>query len=429
MKTIFKIFLTINLIAFLCSITIIKIVETLIVLNQDNSNEMVELQKVSFSPFKKIDKTIIVKQKNRKEVSKFDSTIYKINISEKEDLAIPFKIDTKAGKIYRKIYSGRRINIALIGIDSKIGERFKLADANHIISLLPETRQIEIYSIPRDTKVNFAEEDSLKPKILSRYYSKVGKNEYLRKLAEISELDKVHYWVEVGFSQVIGLLDFFGYRNPSNTLQVLRSRKIFKGGDYQRVYNQANFLKYQLNKNINYYNEQTFKVILNSVLSLLNNNCNSDTLFSCYQSFRSDNFPPSNINIQIKPSFKFKYKDFDFSNDFVLTKLESKVSGSNRNYGLKVYKTLDSILVLAQKDSIKHPILVISKLEKYFEQKAWLQIPETEFRNKIRNRFKGLLSSAYSRKNYNHKLKKLLISFESEENLNNLNQYEKITSK
>ncbi|GAB1372976.1 hypothetical protein MASR1M45_30400 [Candidatus Kapaibacterium sp.] len=55
-----------------------------------------------------------------------------IDVSNIND-TIAYHFDTQSGTYVRKVYKGRRINIALTGVDSRMGDRYKHADANHVI--------------------------------------------------------------------------------------------------------------------------------------------------------------------------------------------------------------------------------------------------------------------------------------------------------
>jgi len=146
-------------------------------------------------------------------------------------------------------HGGRRINIALIGVDARLNERVKHADANHIISIIPDSGIVEITSIPRDTKADAGFPVDSKLNILTLVRAKRGLNAYLKEAAKIAELEKIDYYVEVGFSQAMGILEMLGYSDPSSQLQVLRSRTALGNGDFQRSYSQGQFVRQMLLKN------------------------------------------------------------------------------------------------------------------------------------------------------------------------------------
>src|SRR5690606_22561560 len=114
---------------------------------------------------------------------------------------IPFTLDDKAGVVYKKLYNGRRINICVTGVDSRLGTRYKHADANHVISILIDKGEVEITSVPRDTYADAGMPDTTNQNIIAVLRAKYGRKAYLRRMAQIAELDTIHYYMEFGFSQ------------------------------------------------------------------------------------------------------------------------------------------------------------------------------------------------------------------------------------
>jgi anionic cell wall polymer biosynthesis LytR-Cps2A-Psr (LCP) family protein len=115
-------------------------------------------------------------------------------VSDNKQSNIVYLIDKEAGSS-KSTTGGRRINIAVTGLDGRIGRLSKLADANHVISILIETGQIEIISVPRDTYVDlgYDEDDTLNLNKLTICRAKKGRKEYLVALAEITKVNKIHY--------------------------------------------------------------------------------------------------------------------------------------------------------------------------------------------------------------------------------------------
>ena len=177
-----------------------------------------------------------------------DTAIQVIRVSNIDEMNIPHSIDENPARI-RRVFNGRRINIAIIGVDSRLGTRFKHADANQVISILIDKGIIEITSIPRDTRIKDTTfiEDSTQNK-LTVLYAMGNRKLYLQEVAKIAELNYIHYYIEVGFSQARGLLELLGFKKSGSTLQVLRSRKVLRGADFQRCYNQGQFIRQMILK-------------------------------------------------------------------------------------------------------------------------------------------------------------------------------------
>jgi hypothetical protein len=106
---------------------------------------------------------------------------------------IKYGIDDNAGKNIRRIYKGRRINIALTGLDSRMGRRDNHADANHILSVLLDSGLVEIISIPRDTYADAGYDDTTGQNKLTVVRAAKGRKTYLKELARIAGLDRIHF--------------------------------------------------------------------------------------------------------------------------------------------------------------------------------------------------------------------------------------------
>lgn len=313
-------------------------------------------------------------------------------------------------------YTGRRINIAVVGLDSRIGTISNHADANHVVSILLDSGKIEIISVPRDTPADAGYDDTTGQNKLTVVRAARGRNAYLKELARIARLDEIHYYIEVGFSQVIGFLEFFGYRDPKSTLQVLRSRKGLGGDDYQRTYNQAQFIRQMILKNYHRVNSGwTGEILLRGALALLTTNLNYSVVESIISKLNMFSFPrsPDDITIKIRPPLKMKFVVYDFNDASTVEKLIEKIERFNKTHNEKdsikvnVYKILDKNLTFAESDTAKFPKRVISRLSVYYNQKAWLQIENPQEREYIRSRFENCLVSAYNKLNQPLNAKKI----------------------
>ncbi|MCX7909185.1 MAG: hypothetical protein N2560_06690, partial [Ignavibacteria bacterium] len=316
------------------------------------------------------------------------------------------EFDGSAGVSLQPRYTGRRINIAIVGLDSRIGTNSNHADANHILSILLDSGKIEIISVPRDTPADAGYHDSTGQNKLTVVRAARGRNAYLKQLARIAQLDQIHYYVEVGFSQVIGFLEFFGYRDPKSTLQVLRSRKGLGGDDYQRAYNQAQFIRQMILKNYSRINSGlTGELLIRGALVMVTTNLTYSDVDNIISKLNMFGFPRSgnDISIKIRPPIPIKFKVYDFTNEEVVGQLVNKIERFNKNHNeidsikVNVYKLLDKNLKLAENDTLKFPKRVISRLSVFYNQKSWLQIENIHEREEIRTRFERCLVSAYTK--------------------------------
>ncbi len=347
-----------------------------------------------------------------------------IRVSSPENMKVPYEIDTEAGKRYRKIYNGRRINIAVTGVDSRLGSRFKHADANHVFSILINKGIAEITAIPRDTEADAGLEDSTGQNKLAVVRGLKGRNAYLKEAARIAGLDRIHYYVEFGFSQAMGILEWLGYEESATTLQVLRSRNALDGDDFQRCYNQAHFMRQVIAKHFEKFTGILGEVTIRGGLSLVETNLNLKRAKYIISKLKAHDFPKdsSAISIRIRPPIHLRFKKYDFTDKQILEALKYQVEYYSKNHAnnsksIDVANKLNSLIQSAIEDSAKHPALVISRLKTYFDQRAWLQIADKQERSRLREEFATLLSNAYKRKNRNGRAEQILAAMEAEKKL------------
>ncbi len=381
--------------------------------------------------------------KNKKEtmrqaaVSRHDSNVRLIRVSREQDLYSPIGIDENAGRV-RRVFTGRRINIALIGVDSRLNSNYKHADANHLISILIDKGKVEITSIPRDTpvQVNLKRDDDSTASELSSdiaavdttidinkltvLYAAKGRKAYLDTVAKIAEVDRIPYYIEVGFSQARGVLELLGYKNSGTALQVLRSRTAFDAGDYQRVYNQAQFIKQTLLKRFTTISGFFSGLIIRSSLTLLNTNLNYDAARFIIDKLKKAGFPRSekDITIRIRPPMNYDFKIYNLSDKEAINSLAREIenkykSRHSSSYSSTFTKQWESVADMlnhklegSEKDSSK-PWRVVSRLKTLFNQRAWLQVENPNEREKIRDKFGDLLITAYERQGKERKAQRI----------------------
>ncbi len=359
-----------------------------------------------------------------------------IDVSNIND-TIAYHFDTQSGTYVRKVYKGRRINIALTGVDSRMGDRYKHADANHVISVLLDSGKIEIISIPRDTPADAGYDDTTGQNKLTIVRAAKGRKAYFEELCRIGNLDKIHFFAELGFSQAMGIIEFLGFSNPHATLQVLRSRTALGGDDYQRVYNQAQFIRQMLFRNFEKLSGPLSDIMIGGGLLLVESDLTVGKIKDIISELKSRNFSNSldNISIKIKPSFPAKFKVYDFSDKTTVALLSEKVKqhfknqnddeevavNSNLDISNKVKNRLNNVLNLAMADTSKSPQKAINRLNVLFEQRAWLQVADKEERKLIRNRFVDIISYSYEKRKDTLKAKQIRNIAVSEDNLFKLN--------
>ncbi|MFC2131697.1 hypothetical protein ACFLSQ_09705 [Bacteroidota bacterium] len=417
LKKIFWIFL---LLIFLMGLSLIVLFTLLDVFDEDESH--VSNQKSELINKLRKDSAMI-----KAATSDYDTTVQVIRVSAKENLDTHFGIDEEAGK-QKRIFTGRRINVAVIGVDSRLNTSYKHADANHVVSFLIDNGKIEITAIPRDTPCDAGQEDSAQNKLTVLYPAR-GKRAYLEEVATIAELDRIHYYVEVGFSQAKGILELLGFKNSGSALQVLRSRSVLGGNDYQRCYNQAQFIRQMFLKHFEKLTGFFSEILIRGGLTLVNTNMTYPIVKNIFDKLERKGFPgsPNDIVIRIRPPLNIKYKIYDYSDKNVMTNLTDKVesytvSSSSSYYGdrhrrYKVSDVLWNKINAALLDSAERPWEVIAGLKTLFNQRAWLQMEDVKERDSIREIFAVLLYDAYLKRNQANKAREVMKIIESEKKL------------
>jgi anionic cell wall polymer biosynthesis LytR-Cps2A-Psr (LCP) family protein len=336
-----------------------------------------------------------------------------ITASDKQPLSVTtttnaeYELANGAAPVVR--HSGKRINIALIGVDARLNERVKHADANHIISIIPDSGIVEITSIPRDTKADAGFPVDSKLNILTLVRAKRGLNAYLKEAAKIAELDKIDYYVEVGFSQAMGILEMLGYDDPSSKLQVLRSRTALGNGDFQRSYSQGQFVRQMLLKNFNRMTGLSGGLLVRGGLMMVETNITADVAGDIIDALEEKNFgsDPNAVTVRLVPAFPAKLKVYDFTKQETFKQLQGKIERYNKtrdpiatDYTHPIGKydplpAINSALSYAKRNVEKNPKHVISRLKTLFDQRAWLQVPDGVERQTIRQQFLDILPKAY----------------------------------
>lgn len=357
-----------------------------------------------------------------------DSCPKVIKVSEKKYLNIHFGLDYDAGRGYKRIYNGRRINIAITGVDSRLGSRYKHADANHILSVLIDQGRIEMLSVPRDTPSHIvsnytASDDSTTYYKLTDLRAVKGRKQYFVELARIAGLDRIHHYIEFGFSQAMGLLEFFGFKDSGSALQVLRSRGALGGNDYQRVYTQAQFIRQMIYTNFGKMTGFWQDILIGSGLAMVETDLSTKRCKYILSKLKSNGFPEEaeDISVYIMPPINLKYKVYNFTDSLVMEELRKKVESyavqktkDSLSHRCDVYSLLTEKIINARNYLPDRPVYAINTLNILFSQRAWLQIHGIEKRRYIRGQFSEILQEAYILKGNNKKAEDIKAAIKAE---------------
>jgi len=325
---------------------------------------------------------------------------------------------------------GKRINIAVIGVDGRLGTNTKHADANHLISIIPDSGIIQIFSVPRDTPAEAKMPDTSGLNKLTIVYANRGLKSYLKELSKITGVGEIPYYMEVGFSQAMGIIEMLGFRDSKATLQVLRSRKGLGGDDYQRCYNQGQFIRQSILSHFNRLDGVMGDILIRGGLKFSNTNLTPAIANTIVEELAKVNFPqnPNAITVHVRPRMRMKFKVYDFTNAETFSKLQQKIEHFNKwnNDGngidgateqRKLVDRLRNIVRQAKKDTLTRPTNVIRSLSRLFEQRAWMQISDLSARDSIRNDFAQLLIAAYTRQKKIQQAQEIRATLEMEKKL------------
>jgi len=304
---------------------------------------------------------------------------------------------------------GRKVSISICGVDSRMGEHVEHADANHVVTVWLDSGLIDITSIPRDTPCDagFAGRSSLN--ILANVRARRGRDAYLREVAAIAGLDTIEYYIDLGFSQARGVLELLGFReNSGEALRVLRSRKIFASGDFQRSFNQGQFIRQMLLKQFGRLEGISGDLLLRAGLYLVNTNLTIDDVGRIAEELRGKGFPRGgdDVTVCIRPLYYAKMAVFDFGDSValggLLNRINSRVEKHVVTAGadstmIRFRMQIGRLLARAVADTAKLPVRVVARLRRPFEQRVWWQIADHEERGRIRRELGALLAAAYDR--------------------------------
>jgi anionic cell wall polymer biosynthesis LytR-Cps2A-Psr (LCP) family protein len=297
-------------------------------------------------------------------------------------------------------------------LDSRVGQSSRHADANHVLSFFPDSGFVQITSVPRGTYVNCGYPDTSRENYLANYRPLAGREKYLEKLGQLSKCGSIDYYIEFGFSQAIRLLELMGFKdNAVQMLRVLRSRKSFGASDYQRCYNQGQFIRQMILSQIHKADGVSGDILLRGALMLVETNLPFSEAKAVISALRKTEFPRStdDVSIMLRPKFSSRINVFDFTSDSVRENLyryiaatspleDSSVTDRQINNAEKISKrivmNLNNTMARAA-EKAKQPQLVIRLLRPILEQRIWNQITDRQKRNDMREKFFALLCEAY----------------------------------
>ncbi len=271
--------------------------------------------------------------------------------------------------------SATPVNILLLGLDSRKGDKSARCDAIHMFSFRPDENKIIITSVPRGTMVTADQ-------YISNYCSLFGFEKAKNEIEKITGV-KADYVVKVGFSQVDGLLRLVNLP-PSPTLQFLRDRKDYLIGDNQRSYNQATFLKDAI---VSYtgWGSKLPEPMQYLAYKMVDTDLPYDKAKEFFKMFLASGVykNPDNIEIVVKPGDSFVRQDIHITSK-VATDSSYLSDPEFVNYQNDVTSYLDDVISRANYliDKQQYPA-ANSLVTTPFNQRMWLQIENEADRNQL----------------------------------------------
>jgi hypothetical protein len=303
--------------------------------------------------------------------------------------------------------SGRVINVLITGIDSRLGEKTARADANHLVRFFLDSGCVEVISVPRSTYADAKFTDP-RGQLIGNVRLTLGRDKYMKEIRKVTEVNKIDFFVEFGFSQAMGIIEIMGYKeNASSALRVIRSRKVYAAGDKQRSYNQGQFIRQAILRTFDYTDDVMGQLGIRAALALSTTNLSYDAASYILDELRAHGFgsnTPDRIWVRMMPKSSYKLKVFDYDSANIAnieSAIESKVKnivGKNDRKNPEYYANImRSLLAKVEKDTGK-PERVIDSLAHPFRQRSWIQIQNVNERIALRDRLCYLLVNAYTKK-------------------------------
>lgn len=303
--------------------------------------------------------------------------------------------------------SGRVISVLITGIDSRLGEKTARADANHLVRFFLDSGQVEVISVPRSTYADAKFTDP-RGQLIGNVRLTLGRDRYMKEIKRVTEVNKIDFFVEFGFSQAMGIIEIMGYKeNASNALRVIRSRKVYAAGDKQRSYNQGQFIRQAILRTFDYTDDLVGQLGIRAALALSTSNLSYDAASYILDEMRAHGFSsntPERIWVRMMPKSGYNLKVFNYDSSNISTieaAIESKVQhivGKNDRKQPEYYANiLRGLLAKVEKDTNK-PERVIDSLAHPFKQKSWIQIQNVNERIALRDKLCFMLVNAYNKK-------------------------------
>jgi anionic cell wall polymer biosynthesis LytR-Cps2A-Psr (LCP) family protein len=295
----------------------------------------------------------------------------------------------------------KEVNILVVGLDNRIASNDNHADAIHLITIrTKDSVSATISSIPRGTEVEgYGIDEDLS--FMANVRALKGRKTFLKAVARLAHKRQIDYYVEVTFSQVMGVLELLGYKDPATALQFLRHRKSYALGDVQRSFNQGKFIRQQMIRRADLLTGAKGDLLIRMGLGMVDTDLDLETAQALVYILKNGNALDENHitqtmipRVNLARLDSVEVPDPDHIGEAV-GKLVRRTGDEIDDLGrYNPYPRLREIVSHASAQS--SPKAVVAILEPVYAQKAWLQVQERPNRREIRDKVEDLLTRAYT---------------------------------
>lgn len=244
----------------------------------------------------------------------FENIYYDVKVIVEKDKTIK-KEEKTASMLGNYTSNMKPFSVLLMGVDSEKDGLKKNAYANGdglmLVTFNPQTFNVTMLSIPRDSYVPISCRDNTKNKLTHAGW--FGTDCMIETIENVFDID-IHYYVKVNFKGVVGIVDALGgidvevpkrlctdnsnrqgkicinqglqTLNGEEALVLARNRYDLRLGDIDRGYNQQLLLRALLNKVTEIRSVNTLLEILKTVSNNLDTNFTTDEILSFYNIFK-----------------------------------------------------------------------------------------------------------------------------------------------
>lgn len=289
----------------------------------------------------------------------------------------------EAGETSVDFGSEDEINILLLGLDSRKGNREPHCDAIHMFTLNISDWTMHITSVPRGTYAyippgTWAETEYY----VSNACAFAGLDYGIEQIEKIVGV-KADYYVTVGFSQAVGFFRLFDLPT-TETLQWLRHRQSYAIGDPQRSHNQAVFMKDMILEHITTFSSG-FSVPMQYVAyTIVDTDMPFTVARALLEGYIDSNIQdrPDDITLSMKPYYPVVDYHFDTENpEAQIEELLSFISPylSEEDLTNRSMEDIQNDLVLYMEGRLASQESVADIMDK----QLWLQIDDDDVREEM----------------------------------------------